>query len=239
MGKGSYDEIGHHIDPHQQLKFTAVVVASQIAGFIMIILGGSWMGSYHGGYGWSISTVFNYHPLFMTMGMIFLYGDAILVYRLFKDTTKIAVKILHGVMHIAVLVFASIALKAVFDSHNLAATPIPNMYSLHSWVGLSAVILFGLQWVLGFVSFLFPKMSDALRKRYLPHHKFWGLTVFIMCCAAALMGITEKAIFALKNYSQLPNEAALLNCFGMSIVLYCGLIVYIVTKEEYKRPADQ
>ena len=45
--------------------------------------------------------------------------------------------------------------------------------------------------------------------------------------------------FLFLSYSQLPSEAALLNCFGMTIVLYCGLIVYIVTKEEYKRPADQ
>ena len=41
----------------------------------MVILGGSWMGTYHKGFGWDISTVFNYHPLFMTIGMIYLYGD--------------------------------------------------------------------------------------------------------------------------------------------------------------------
>ncbi len=262
---GSYDEIGSSVDPHEHLKFTATAIASQVVGLIMVILSGCWMGSYHGGYGWDISTVFNYHPLFMTMGMIFLYGDgkvsfktasketkainknnldfisAILVYRLFRNTTKMAVKILHGLIHIAVLVFGSIALKAVFDSHNKAAVPIPNLYSLHSWVGLSAVVLFGLQWVMGFASFLFPTLSDALRKRYLPHHKFWGLTVFVMCCAAALMGITEKAFFALKgnpSYSQSPPEATLLNFFGMSIVIYCGLIVYLVTKHEYKRPPE-
>jgi cytochrome b-561 len=73
------------------------------------------------------------------------------------------------------------------------------MYSLHSWVGLTAVILFGLQWVFGFVSFLFPKLSDGLRAAYLPHHKFWGLTIFVLVCAAALMGITEKAFFSLKD----------------------------------------
>jgi len=94
---------------------------------------------------------------------------------------------------------------------------------------------------MGFVSFLFPTLSDALRKRYLPHHKFWGLAVFVMCCAAALMGITEKAFFALKanpSYSQLPAEGVLLNFFGMSIVVYCVLIVYLVTKHEYKRPPE-
>jgi cytochrome b-561 len=71
------------------------------------------------------------------------------------------------------------------------------MYSLHSWVGLTAVILFGLQWVFGFVSFLFPKLSDGLRATYLPHHKFWGIAIFVLVCAAALMGITEKAFFTL------------------------------------------
>lgn len=137
----------------------------------MIILAGTWMGSYHDGYGWDIKTVFNYHPLFMTMGMIFLYGDAILVYRIFRNVTKLYVKILHGLIHIAVLVFASIALKAVFDSHNKADKPIPNLYSLHSWIGLLAVIAFGLQWVAGFTSFLFPKFNESIRRWYLPHHK--------------------------------------------------------------------
>jgi cytochrome b-561 len=107
------------------------------------------------------------------------------------------VKILHGIIHLAVLIFASIALKAVFDSHNKPIKPIPNMYSLHSWVGLSAVVLFGLQWIVGFVSFLFPKLSDGLRRMYLPHHKFWGLAIFGLCIAAALSGITEKAFFSL------------------------------------------
>ncbi len=124
---------------------------------------------------------------------------AILVYRLLRNTTKLYVKILHGVIHVAVLVFAAIALKAVFDSHNKNPKPIPNLYSLHSWVGLTAIILFGLQWVMGFVSFLFPKLSDALRRSYLPHHKFWGITIFALCCAAALMGITEKALFSVKK----------------------------------------
>lgn len=90
-----------------------------------------------------------------------------LIYRLLRTTTKIHVKILHALIQILVLVFASIALKAVFDSHNKPVKPIPNMYSLHSWVGLSAVILFGLQWVFGFVSFLFPRLSEGIRRWYM------------------------------------------------------------------------
>ena len=147
---------------------------------------------------------------------------------------------MHAVLQVAVMIFAIIALKAVFDSHNLPAKPIPNMYSFHSWVGLSAVILFGLQWVAGFVAFLFPKLSDGLRRWYLPHHKFWGLAVFVMCVAACLMGITEKAFFSLPagQYSQMPGEAWLINFYGTTIVIFAILVVYLVTKADYARPPE-
>ena len=124
-----------------------------------------------------------------------------LVYKIFPNTKKIIIKILHAILHVGVMAFAIAGLIAAFDSHNKKTTPIPNMYSLHSWIGLSAVILFGLQWVAGFVSFLFPRLSDGLRAAYLSYHKYWGIAIFVMVIAAALMGITEKAFFSLgKEY---------------------------------------
>ena len=105
-------------------------------------------------------------------------------------------KIAHGLIHVLVVIFLSIALKAVFDSHNLATPPIPNLYSLHSWFGLTAVILFCMQWVCGFVAYLFPKLNETIRKAYMPVHRYWGVLIFILCCITAFMGITEKAIFS-------------------------------------------
>jgi cytochrome b-561 len=79
MGKGKYDEIGqgllHNPDYRALAKLTIGIIAAQVIGFIMVLLCGVWLGSYHNGYGWAIETVFNYHPLFMSIGMIFLYGD--------------------------------------------------------------------------------------------------------------------------------------------------------------------
>ena len=86
-------------------------------------------------------------------------------------------------------------LPAVITSPS--SSHLPHSYSLHSWCGLLTIILATAQWSLGLVTFLWPGLASHLRSFFLPIHIFVGLTIFIMACATALMGITEKAIFSL------------------------------------------
>merc|ERR1711973_1035217 len=113
---------------------------------------------------------FNWHPILMTLSLIFLYGNGALIYRVIpprSDSHKLRLKIGHALTMILAFVIMVVGLQAAFDSHNLAVdkdgkpAPKPNMYTLHSWVGILAGTLFTCQWLLGFLAFLFPKFSDT------------------------------------------------------------------------------
>ena len=74
-----------------------------------------------------------------------------LIYRSQRTVRKRRLKLIHAGIMIFSVLFTIIALIAVFDSHNLAIPPIPNMYSLHSWVGLTTVVLFCCQVCLKYI----------------------------------------------------------------------------------------
>ena len=68
-----------------------------------------------------------------------------LVYRLFRCCNKLASKLLHTLLYLLAIPCIVVAVIAVFDNHNLREPPIPNLYSLHSWLGLITMGLFVMQ----------------------------------------------------------------------------------------------
>lgn len=70
---------------------------------------------------------------------------AILIYRGLRYSRKRTLKITHASIFGSIMILVIFASWAVYDSHILASPPIPNLYSLHSWIGLTAILLFILQ----------------------------------------------------------------------------------------------
>ncbi|XP_042302126.1 uncharacterized protein LOC121919522 isoform X3 [Sceloporus undulatus] len=92
---------------HSPTGLSYAVAASQILGLAVVTMMGAWMGHFRGGLAWdSPQLQFNVHPLCMTLGMVFLQADALLVFRVFRNESKRATKILHGLLHSLALVVA-------------------------------------------------------------------------------------------------------------------------------------
>ncbi|XP_044260543.1 transmembrane ascorbate-dependent reductase CYB561 [Tribolium madens] len=211
-------------------------------GMLVMVL--AWLVKYRNGFSWSEPEYqFNWHPLLMTTGLIFIYGQSILIYRTGRNTLKKRLKITHAFLHSMAFILAVIGLKAAFDSHNYAKPPKPNLYTMHSWFGLVAVIIFTGQFVFGFVSFLFPGLSRTLRAAFLPVHVATGIATFTLCVITALAGITEKTIWTLgSKYADLPSEGVMVNFIGLFIAFFGILVLYLVNDVDFKRvslPEDE
>ncbi|VDN50440.1 unnamed protein product [Dracunculus medinensis] len=225
--------------------YNIVLILSQIFGGLSVLLVAFWMGGYEGGYAWTDDPErqFHYHPTFMIMGMLFLSGEALLVYRVFRNERKRFSKLLHLTLHSMVLVFLIIALKAVWDSHDYHRTegnldPLPNLYSVHSWVGIITVTLYCLQYLSGFTTFFFPGLSIPLRQFILPFHQLFGLGVFCLVAISILMGISERAAWKHTCWTKdkvMCSEQAMSNFLGLSTLMFCFLVVVVVVNPRWRR----
>ncbi|XP_069191315.1 transmembrane ascorbate-dependent reductase CYB561 isoform X5 [Procambarus clarkii] len=160
-----------------------------------------------------------------------------LIYRGFRSEKKKKLKILHMMIQLGAFILSIVGLVAVFNFHN--ARSIPNMYSLHSWIGLITVILFSCQWLVGLLTFLFPGLRPSVRAAYLPLHQFFGLFIFVGAVASCLLGLTEKAIFAVKDYSSLSSEGILINVTGLVLIIFGGLVVYLISQPKFRRQTTE
>ncbi|MBN3296494.1 transmembrane ascorbate-dependent reductase CYB561 [Amia ocellicauda] len=224
------------LEPSSPTRLPWLVGGSQVVGLACVVITGVWMGHYRGGYAWDGSSKqFNVHPLCMVIGLVFLYGDAILVYRVFRNESKRVAKILHGIIHLISLIISIVGFVSVFGFH--AKANIPDMYSLHSWCGMLTFVVFCIQWLMGLTIFLFPGASPALRSWYLSLHVFFGLALFILAIATCLLGIKEKLLFSIMaTYSKFVPEGVLANVLGLLLLVFGGLVGYILTRDEFKRP---
>ncbi|XP_060242518.1 lysosomal membrane ascorbate-dependent ferrireductase CYB561A3 isoform X1 [Meriones unguiculatus] len=224
-----------------------------------------WMQYWRGGFAWDGSMhMFNWHPVLMISGMVVLYGAgssyiaqpdfdqrsillsqpsecvASLVYRLPSSWVgpKLPWKILHAALHLLVFTFTVVGLVAVFQFHN--HSKITHLYSLHSWLGITTVILFACQWFLGFAVFLLPWASQWLRSLLKPVHVFFGACILSLSITSVISGINEKVFFVLKNatkpYSSLPSEAVFANSTGLLVVIFGVLVLYVLLASSWKRP---
>ena len=59
------------------------VILAEVCGIISLVLLVDWLNEYYEGYSFDKddSALFSYHPIFMYIGMIFLFGNSNIVFR--------------------------------------------------------------------------------------------------------------------------------------------------------------
>lgn len=119
------------------------------------------------------------------------------------------------ILHLIALLSGIIGVIAVFKFHNESG--IPHMYTFHSWIGLSTIILFGLQWIMSFLTFLYPGARSSTRSRVAPWHALIGITIFFMAIVATETGLVQKFIFLGLTRNQ---EGLIVNFIGLLILLF-------------------
>ncbi|XP_017290378.1 cytochrome b ascorbate-dependent protein 3 isoform X3 [Kryptolebias marmoratus] len=226
------------------LIFYLSYLLSLALGLACVVCVCVWNSQWRCGFAWDGSALeFNWHPVLMVTGLVVLYGFGAVVYRipLTWGQNKLPWKLLHAALMLLSLILAIVGLCAVFDFHN--AFKGPNLYSLHSWIGIAAVALFAMQWVVGFAGFLLPCSPPTLRKLLKPVHVWLGGSILLLTVAACISGINEKLFFVLKAnisgaqaYSSLPPEAVLANVLGALIVAFGLVVLKILLNSEWQRP---
>lgn len=226
------------MDYHKRKEFQILFAIITLLGILNLILVLIWTIQYLGGFAWQDDPLheFNYHPVCAVLGLVILNGNGLLMYRILYHKTKSTLKFLHALTMFIAFVLAVISLKCAFDSHDFRSPPLPNLYSLHSWIGLGTVILFSFQFFCGFITFLYPGAKTMHRNIYLQYHQFFGVIIFILAVLSCHSGIMEKVKASLgKEYLDLPPAGFIANFFGVSITVFAILVLYLVFTPQFKR----
>ncbi|XP_031397019.1 probable transmembrane ascorbate ferrireductase 2 [Punica granatum] len=171
--------------------------------------------------------IFNVHPVLMVIGLILLNGEAMLAYKRSTGTKSLR-KLIHLSLQFAAFCVSIIGVWAALKFHNEKG--VDNFYSLHSWLGIACLLLFGIQWAVGFTTFWYPGGSRNGRASLLPWHVFLGIYIYALSVATATTGFLEKATFLQASHiiSHYSSEALLINSLGILVAVLGGLVILTV-----------
>ncbi|EYC11309.1 hypothetical protein Y032_0051g2132 [Ancylostoma ceylanicum] len=142
----------------------------------------------------------NFHGMFMSTAMVFFQGEALLSYRFYRYDAKVLSKFVHVVFHLMAIAFFSTALSAIIIHKN--KSNLDHFTSVHSWIGITVMFVYVVQFAFGFVNFLFSGITESTRKTFMPMHRIVGCLLFAASLVQAVIGFVQYNGF----YGNCPQE---------------------------------
>ncbi|KAK9935379.1 hypothetical protein M0R45_022482 [Rubus argutus] len=200
-----------------QVSATPVTIFAHLLLIAITTLLLVWLLHFREGFAFKSATkekIFNLHPFFMVVGFILIGGEAIMAYKTVpgKRNTQ---KVVHMILHLLALVAVALGLFVIIKFKNEVGEA--DFVSLHSWLGIITISLFGLQWLFGFAAFIFPGSEMSTRASFKPWHTFFGMVIFLLAVCTAEIGL---------NYFILGNnqQGLIVNFTGLLIFLFAAAV---------------
>ncbi|XP_077230205.1 putative ascorbate-specific transmembrane electron transporter 1 [Tasmannia lanceolata] len=203
------------------ISATPATVIAHLMGIAIITLVLVWVLHFRGGLALKSENkgkIFNMHPFLMLVGFIFVSGEAIIAYKTIPVTRKTQ-KFIHMKLHLIALLLGILGIYAIFQFQSDLG--IPNMRTLHSWLGMGTICLFALQFLFGFLSFWYPRAATPAR--LIPWHYFGGMVIFLMAICSAETGLMD-AFKSLGLGLEFNAESYIVNFTGIA-VLFFGIAI--------------
>ncbi|KAK7308616.1 hypothetical protein VNO77_42235 [Canavalia gladiata] len=200
-----------------RVQFHAITIFAHLLFIAITTLVLVWLLHFREGVAFKSSNtikIFNLHPLLMVIGFILVGGEAIMTYKTLPGKRRL-VKVVHLLLHLIALLAGVLGIIAVFKSKKNAG--LANMYTLHSWLGISTICLFGLQYIMGFLAYFFPGAEMSTRATLLPWHRFMGMVIFLLAVGTAETGLVQY--FQLQGLFR-SQEAQIVNFTGLLLFLF-------------------
>ncbi|KAH7569885.1 hypothetical protein JRO89_XS05G0013700 [Xanthoceras sorbifolium] len=177
------------------------------------------------------------HPLFMVIGFILISGEAILVHRWLPGSRNLK-KSVHLCLQGVALASGIFGIWTKFHGKDGV---VANFYSLHSWMGLFCVCLFGAQWMMGFLSFWHRGEVRTARVKILPWHIFLGLYTYGLAVVTAETGLLEKLTFlqTRRNVTKRSPESMVVNSLGLGLALLSGFVIFAAISPKSYAPRSK
>ncbi|GAB4828682.1 hypothetical protein Ancab_018347 [Ancistrocladus abbreviatus] len=201
----------------QRQAATRVTIFSQFFGVLNLVLMLIWLLHYRGGINIASDNpylVWNAHPLFMSVGFVYFAGEAIMAYLTLGGVQKVQKRV-HAAFHLVAMAFWVAGIIAAFKFHRLAK--LPNLYTPHSWLGLTTFTLYVIQWLFGLYIFGIAKPGAVNLEKVVPWHVCIGRVLLYMAVCTAETGLIQ--VFIKLGLRENP-EAHLINFIALSILLF-------------------
>ncbi|ODN00242.1 Cytochrome b reductase 1, partial [Orchesella cincta] len=187
------------------------------------------------------------HAALMVTAMILFGSIASTAFRFAISCRLKTVKYIHAGIHSLAFILGSYGIWIKFDEKSkVKPNPKPHFGSLHSWYGLTVIIVYLLQarkrLIGGGLVFLLPQTPWPLRIGAKPYHKAVGVGIYNLAGIAALTGILLTITYRFPATILKPvagySPASVENVATMIpvlILISCVMTTYLILETRFRR----